>query len=91
MSLDAEEVISAVAEYYEVDTAAYAARRSPATGRDLAAYMAHRRTTATQRELAALFGPGHPDSVSNLIRRAEKAIGKSAALKKDLEQIDKSL
>ncbi len=91
MSLDAEEVISAVAKYYEVDPATYAARRSPATGRDLAAYLAHRRTTATLRELAALFGLGHPDSVSNLIRRAEKAIGQSAALKKDIEQIEKSL
>ncbi len=50
LSLDAEEVISAVAEYYEVDTAAYAARRSTANGRELAAYMAHCRTTATLRE-----------------------------------------
>ncbi len=91
LSLDAEEVVAAVAKYYEVDTAAYAARRSTATGRDLAAYMAHCRTTATLRERAALFGLGHPDSVSNLIRRAEKAIAQSAALNKNLEQIEKSL
>jgi hypothetical protein len=29
-----------------------------------------------------------PDSVSNLIRRAEKAIAKSAALRKDVDQIE---
>jgi len=91
MSLDAEEVISAVAKYYRVDSASYAARRSTAAGRDLAAYLAHRRTTATLRELAASFGLGHPDSVSNLIRRAERAIARSASLKRDLGQIEKSL
>jgi chromosomal replication initiation ATPase DnaA len=91
MSLDAEKVIIAVGKYYKLDSAQYATRRSTAPGRDLAAYLAHRRTTATLRELAACFGLGPPDSVSNLIRRAEKAISKSASLRKDIERIERSL
>jgi hypothetical protein len=71
-SLHAEEVIAATARYYGLDPKTYAARRSTAAGRELVAFLAHRRTTSTLRELAALFGLRHPDSVSNLIRRAEK-------------------
>jgi chromosomal replication initiation ATPase DnaA len=52
-------------------------RRSTAAGRDLAAYLAHRHMTATLRDLAAPFGLIHPDSVSNLIRRAEKHLAQS--------------
>jgi len=70
----------AVAEHYGVDVGAYRQRRSTAEGRDLAAYLArlaHRHTTATLRDLAAPFGLNHPDSVNNLIRRAEEHLGQS--------------
>ena len=60
-------------------------------GRDLAAYLANRRTTATLRELATAFGLSHPDSVSNLIRRAQNAISGSKAKKEDLVRIDELL
>ena len=53
--------------------------------------IAHRRTTATLRELATAFGLSHPDSVSNLIRRAQNAISGSESKKKDLERIDELL
>jgi putative transposase len=76
-SMDPQVVIRAVAEHYGVDTQAYRQRRSTAAGRDLAAYLAHRHTTTTLRELAAPFGLNHPDSVSNLIRRAEKQLAQS--------------
>jgi predicted DNA binding protein len=57
----------------------------------LAAYLAHRRTTATLRELATAFGLSHPDSVSNLIRRAQNAISGTMSKKEDLERIDELL
>ena len=90
-SLDATEVITAVAAYFKTSPESYQSKRSTAPGRDLAAYLAHRRTTATLRELATAFGLSHPDSVSNLIRRAQNAISGSKSKKKDLERIDELL
>ena len=90
-SLDANEVITAVAAYFKASPESYQSKRSTAPGRDLAAYLAHRRTTATLRELAAAFGLSHPDSVSNLIRRAQNAISGSKSKKEDLERIDELL
>ena len=90
-SLDANEVITAVAAYFKASPESYQSKRSTAPGRDLAAYLAHRRTTATLRELATAFGLSHPDSVSNLIRRAQNAISGSKSKKKDLERIDELL
>ena len=75
--MEPKTLIRAVAEHYGVDAQAYRQRRSTAAGRDLAAYLAHRHTTTTLRELAAPFGLNHPDSVSNLIRRAEKQLAQS--------------
>jgi putative transposase len=91
MSLDANEVIAAVARYFKATPESYQSKRSIAPGRDLAAYFAHRRTTATLRELAAAFGLSHPDSVSNLIRRAENAISLSKSRKQDLARIHELL
>ena len=90
-SLDANEVITAVAAYFKASPESYQSKRSTAPGRDLAAYLAHRRTTATLRELATAFGLSHPDSVSNLIRHAQNAISGSKLKKEDLERIDELL
>ena len=73
-NLPVETVIGAVAEYYGTTPAAFACRRSAAPGPDLAAWLARRFMSATLRELAAPFGLGHPDSVSNLVRRANEAV-----------------
>ena len=73
---------------YGVCADEYAAWRSQALGRDLAALLAHRRTVATLRDLSHHFGLSHPDSVSNLIRRAENALAKSKTLQSDLKKID---
>jgi hypothetical protein len=70
--MEPQVLIQAVAQHDGVHADAYQQRRSTAAGGDLAAYLAHRHTTATLRDLAAPFGFNHPDSVSNLIRRAEK-------------------
>ncbi len=90
-SLDGNEVITAVAAYFKASPESYQSKRSTAPGRDLAAYLAHRRTTATLRELATAFGLSHPDSVSNLIRRAQNAISGTMSKKEDLERIDELL
>ena len=50
-----------------------------------------RRTTATLRELAIVFGLTHPDSVSNLIRRAEIAISASKLQRQALARIEELL
>ena len=90
-SLEPLRVIEAVAAHYGVPVESYGQRRSSVAGRDLAAYLAHRRTTATLRELAEFFGLRHPDSVSNLIRRAEQALAGSSQLKKTSAAIDRNL
>lgn len=50
-------------------------RRRPVA--NLAACLAHRHTTAMLREVPAPFGLNHPDSVSNLMRRAQKHLAQS--------------
>ena len=90
-SLDANQVIATVAAYFKATPSTYQSKRSTAPGRDLAAYLAHRRTTATLRELAIAFGLSHPDSVSNLIRRAQNAISTSKSQKQDLEKVEELL
>jgi len=90
-TLDANQVIATVAGYFKTSPSNYQSKRSTANGRDLPAYLAHRRTTATLRELAAAFGLSHPDSVSNLIRRAQIAISASKSHKQDLRRIEELL
>ena len=48
-------------------------------------------TVATLRELAEPFGLGHPDSVRNLIRRAERAMAKSKKFRTEVERIKQEL
>ena len=90
-SFDANHVIAIVAAYFNASPSTYRSKRSTALGRDLAAYLAHRRTTATLRELATAFGLSHPDSVSNLIRRAENAICASKSQKQLLNRLEELL
>ena len=91
LHLSAVDVVAAVAAYYDVAVEAYQVRRSQAAGRELAAYLARRRTTATLRDLAALFGLGHPDSASNLIRKAGRSLAQSKRLQSDLACIEANL
>ena len=89
--IEPSDAIAAVAIYFGVELDAYGVRRSLAAGRDLAAYVAHRHTTATLRELAAPFGLNHPDSVSNLLCRAEAQIKRSQKHRKQLAEIVQKL
>jgi hypothetical protein len=54
-------------------------------------WLARRRTSATLRELAPAFGLSHPDSVSNLIRRVDRALTNSCQVRHDIEPIERSL
>jgi hypothetical protein len=53
--------------------------------------LARRRSSATLRELAPAFGLSRPDSVSNLIRRVDRAPAKSDQLRLDIEMIERPL
>ena len=90
-SLTPQGVIAVVAKFFSVDAIAYRQKRANVEGRDLAAYLCHRRTTATLRELAEPFGLNHRDSVSNIIRRVEKALGESKKLQATVAELDEIL
>jgi len=51
----------------------------------VAAWLARRVTTATLREVSPPFGSGDPDSVGNVIRRAEQAMQQSPAFGKEVD------
>ena len=79
-NLPVETVIGAVAEYYGTTPAAFACRRSIRPWPGHCGLAGPPLTSATLRELAAPFGLGHPDSVSNLVRRANEAVDQSKRL-----------
>ena len=90
-SMEPATVLAAVAGYYGVGHDRFHERRSGELARDVAAWLARRRTTATLRELAPAFGLSHPDSVSNLIRRVDRALTQSSQLRQDIVMIERSL
>jgi chromosomal replication initiation ATPase DnaA len=89
--LEPATVVAAVADYYGVPLQSYRQRRSRDSSRDLAAWLARTMTAATMRELMDLFGLSHPDSVSNLVRRAERDIAASKQLTKDIDALKQRL
>ena len=90
-ALSAHQIIGIVAEHYAVDARGYGEFRSPAGGHDLAAYLCRRYSGATLRELSIEFGLLHPDSSTNLVRRAKARLKDSAELRKQCEQIERKL
>ena len=86
-ALSIRDVLDATAKHYCVDSASYAAKYNRSPSRDAAAWLARRLTVATLRELAEPFGLGHPDSVRNLIRRAERAMAESKTFRTEVESI----
>lgn len=86
-----DDVLVAVADHYRVTTADLRSRQSGLVARDVAAWLARRLTTATLRQLAEPLGLGHPDSVRNLTRRADRALRVSRELRADVEAIQASL
>jgi len=90
-SVPLDDVLQVAADYFQVDRASFAIKHDKESSRDVAAWLARRVTTATLRELAPPFGLGHPDSVRNLIRRAEQAMKQSGKFRNEVERILRSL
>jgi chromosomal replication initiation ATPase DnaA len=76
-----------VAEHYGIAADSFSRQRSGAVSRDLAAWLARELTPVTLRELSTAFGLTHPDSVRNLIRRADRALLGSRLLRGEIEAI----
>ena len=85
------EALRVAAVHYGVDSASFSQKHSKLLARDLAAWLARRTTAATLRELAPPFGLTHPDSVRNLLHRADAAIARSAKLRKEVERLRQSI
>jgi len=90
-SLPVTVVLQATARHFEVDPDVFTQWRSAHVARDIAAWLARRLTTATLRELAPEFGLTHPDSVSNLTRRAARALAKNRNLRRQVEALRRAL
>jgi len=84
---DYRAVLAAVAEHYGIAVDSFLRQRSGAVSRDLAAWLARELTPVTLQELSAAFGLTHPDSVRNLIRRADRALLGSRPLRNEIEAI----
>ena len=74
-----------------VAVATFAAKYNQSPSRHAAAWLARRLTVATLRELTVAFGLGHPDSVRNLTRRAERAMAQSTRFRKEVERLKQKL
>ncbi len=91
LSLDYPVVLEAVARHFGIPAERFGAPRSGLISRDLAAWLARELTPATLRELSEAFGLTHPDSVRNLIRRAERALANSPSLREEITLIRTAL
>ncbi len=85
------DVIESTAKEYGVSPAEYSGFRSGAGGRDVAAYLCRRFTSATLADLSERFGLGHPDSSSDMVKRATKLIESNSEVRKRAKRIEKSL
>ena len=90
-AVSVEAILDSVASYYDVDAESYAMFRSQAPGRDMAAWLCRKWTGATLRQLGPFFGLSGVDSVSNLVRRAEKRYAESRKWKRIMQEIESSL
>lgn len=90
-SVSVDEILNATAEYHGVKPTDYAKFRSQASGRDMAAWLCRRWTGATLSDLGPAFGLAGVDSVSNLVRRAEKRRTESSKWRKTSKEIEDQL
>ena len=87
----AEQIIEETASYYDVSPAEYVGFRSLAAGREVAAFLCRRWTGETIASLSGRFGLAHPDSASNLVRRAKSRMGKSKPYRQAIDDIEYNL
>jgi putative transposase len=85
-----EEVLAATARIHHVDAGEYFGFRSLAVGRDMAALLCRRYTGVPLRSLSELFGLGHPDSASNLVRTARRE-EESSEFRKTMVEVEQLL
>jgi hypothetical protein len=85
------ELHEATALHHGIDRLQYAAFRSAAPGRDMAAWLCRRWTGATLRELGPAFGLTGTDSVSNLVRLTGQQFKVSASWRKRASEIAATL
>ena len=85
------EIILATANAHGVDPSQYAAFRSQAAGRDMAAWLCRQWTGATLAELGPFFGLHGTDSVSNLVRRTETRQSESPKWRRIAKQVETEL
>ena len=89
--LELQQVLKAVAEFYDVSPHVFRRKRAAERGRNVAAWLARQLTQATLRELAPYFGLSHPESLSNLTRRVEHSRKTSPKLRKEIALIKRQL
>lgn len=85
-SVSVKEILAVTARRHGVRVSRYAAFRSQAAGRDMAVWLFRRWTGATLSPPGRSSGLKAIDSVSNLVRRAEKRSRQSAAWPKNSER-----
>ena len=86
-----DDVLAATAQEYGVTAEQYCGFRSDAGGRDVAAYLCRRYTAATLAQLSERFGLGHPDSSSDLVKRAKRNVESNPAIKRRIKRIEHEL
>ena len=86
-----DQVLSTTAKHYGVPVEDYGVFRSRAGGRDIAAYLCRKYTTATLKDLSERFGLAHPDSSSDMIKRAKKLVAANPQVCKRVKRIENQL
>ena len=90
-TVSVKEILSVTSMEHGVEPLDDAGFRSSAAGRDMAAWLCRRWTGATLAELGPAFGLDGTDSVSNLVRRAEKRSKESATWQPAARKIETAL
>ena len=86
-----DDILKATAQEYGVSADQYKGFRSSAGGRDIGAYHCRCYTTAPLADHSERTGQGHPDSASDMIKRAKKMLENNPAVKRRMNQIEKRL
>ena len=90
-AIGCDQILSVVAKYHEVDPQEYVGYRSGEAGREMTAYLCRQRTGVSLTKLSAVFGLEHPDSSSNLVRRAKRRAEESVEYQKIITLLETKL
>jgi putative transposase len=90
-AVTAEQIISETAAYHDVAATEYVGFRSVAAGREMAAFLCRRWTGESLSSLSQRLGLAHPDSSSNLVRRAKSRMEESKLFRQAIDDIEHNL